>query len=60
MFIFYSILLGLLTGIIVGSFICKFYYNPILKGPDSNIIRKCIFKFNNKYYKFKPTLCIGF
>jgi len=28
-------------------------------GPNSNIIRKNIYKFDNKYYKFTPEMCIG-
>ena len=59
MYLIYSILLGLFIGIVFGLFIFKIYYTPILKGPDSNYIRRCIFKFNNEYYKFKPILCIG-
>lgn len=50
------IIIGFLLGYYLGFII---FHKVIYKGPDSNIIRKKIFKFNNKYYKFKPILCIG-
>lgn len=48
------VIIGFLFGIIYYNFI-----NIIYHGPNSNIVRKNIYKFNNKYYKFTPQLCIG-
>ena len=49
--------------IIILGFILGIYFykkiNIIYHGPNSNIIRKKIFKFDNKYYKFTPVMCIG-
>lgn len=56
------ILLNILL-IIIGFITGLYFYkniNIIYHGPDSNIIRKNIYKFKNKYYKFTPELCIGY
>jgi len=57
-----SILIGFITGFILSKIIIYIYYKKIQEyhGPDSNIIKKNIYKFNNKFYKFTPQLCIGY
>ena len=48
--------------IIVGFLLGIYFYKKIninYHGPNSNIIRKKVYKFNNKYYKFTPTMCVG-
>ena len=47
-----SCLIGFILGII---FFWK--YNKKFKGPDSNIVKNKIYKFNNKCYKFIPSVC---
>ena len=48
--------------IILGFLLGIYFYkkiNIIYHGPNSNIIRKKIYNFENKYYKFTPVMCIG-
>lgn len=45
-------------GFILGYIFFKYNYVDI-HGPNSNIVRKNIYKFGDKYYKFTPQLCIG-
>jgi hypothetical protein len=52
-----NIFLGLIIGIFISYlFVLKFNYR--IKGPDSNIIRKYVYEFNDDYYKFTPEICI--
>ena len=48
--------------IILGFLLGIYFYNSInviYHGPNSNKIRKNVYKFDNKYYKFVPKMCIG-
>ena len=49
----------IILGFLLGIFFYYYFFNIIYHGPNSNIIRKNIYKFNNKYYQFTPQLCIG-
>ena len=48
----------LILGFLLGIYFFK-KINIIYHGPNSNFIRKKIYKFENKYYKFTPVMCIG-
>ena len=48
----------LILGFLLGTYFYK-KINIIYHGPNSNIIRKKIYNFENKYYKFTPVMCIG-
>lgn len=54
--IFFAILLSII-GFIFGYMIGK-YRKIIYHGPDSNNIKKYIYKIGNKYYKFNTEICI--
>jgi|SaaInlStandDraft_6_1057023.scaffolds.fasta_scaffold384033_2 hypothetical protein len=47
--------IAIILGYIIGKIIID---KTIKKGPDSNIIIKKIFKFNNNYYQFIPEICV--
>ena len=50
------IIIGLISGILLGYL---FINNKInYHGPNSNIIRKKIHLYNNKYYKYEPVICV--
>jgi len=51
----FSIILGLIIGGIIGYF--AFIRNDY-HGPNSNEIKKYIYKINDKYYKFDTKVCI--
>ena len=52
-------ILSILLAIILVKVVKILFYNKdVIHGPDSNIIRSYIYKHNNKYYKFKPKVCI--
>lgn len=54
------IILGIIiSGFLFGIFFFYYFLNIEFHGPNSNIIRNNIYKFNNKYYQFTPQLCIG-
>ena len=53
---FISILSGFIVGYI--SYVIIQKYRTKTHGPDSNIIKKKIYKYNNKYYKLIPQICI--
>lgn len=54
---FHYYIIALLIGIILGALLYFLFLNKIkYRGPDSNIIRKKIYKVDNKCYKFKPTI----
>ena len=53
MIILYSI------AFLLGVYFYINHINIIIHGPDSNKIKKNIYKFGNKYYKFVPKLVIG-
>ena len=55
MIIFY--LLSAIIGYFVGKKIIPFKMKNY-HGPNSNIIRKNIYKIDDKYYKFIPELCV--
>ena len=44
---------------LLGVYVYTNHINFIIHGPDSNKIKKKIYKFGNKYYKFVPELVIG-
>ena len=48
----------ILLGFICGIYFFKKSYK-IVHGPNSNIVRKNVYKFKDKYYKFTPVMCIG-
>ena len=50
-----TIFLGLIIGVIIGSFIIP---NNVYVGPDSNDIKKEIFEENGIKYKWVPEVCI--
>jgi hypothetical protein len=50
-----AIILGLCVGFLIGSMLFK---KIIYKGPDSNEIKKNIYKDDNGKYKWKPKVCI--
>jgi hypothetical protein len=52
--IFDSITLGILLGIII--YYSLIYEKPIYIGPNSNVIKKMVFKLDNKYYILKPVI----
>ena len=53
------IIIVIIIGFLFGQFIYFNFFNIEFHGPNSNIIRKNIYKFNDKYYQFIPQLCIG-
>ena len=57
-----SILLGFIIGVLLSRILIYIYRKKTQKyhGPDSNIIKQHIYKFNNKFYRFTPQLCIGY
>ncbi len=52
-----NFIIGIIANLIIYILLLK--YNVKLKGPNSNIIKKNIYKFKNKCYKFyvKPYIC---
>jgi hypothetical protein len=54
-----NIIIGFVSGIII-FYVLKKYIMIKIKGPDSNIIRKRIYEYNNKKYMLEPipTMCI--
>ena len=54
------IILICIIGNIVGYYFMKslLYMNQNFHGPDSSIIRKNIYHYKGKYYKFIPEVCI--
>ena len=50
---FLLVIVGLILGILLG---CN--YRTKYKAPDSNIIRKKIFKYKGKKYKFIPSVVL--
>lgn len=54
-----SLSFGLLLGVcIFYLFICNTKYNTIYRGPNSGIVKKQIFRHNNKCYVFEPRIYI--
>lgn len=51
--IIYSVIIGLIIGLIV-YIITKGIIK--VKGPDSNVIKKKIYYYKGKYYKFVPVI----
>ena len=49
-----NIFFGLLVGLLIGFFVKKQNFH----GPDSNDIRKLIFKENNEYFRLIPKIYI--
>ena len=49
----------IIFGFILGYLIIKLYYLKLqdYHGPNSNNIKKFIYKFNSKYYKFSTIIC---
>jgi hypothetical protein len=49
-----------ILGYILGYYLMLawIYRNQHFHGPDSNIIRKCIYYQDGKYYRFSPEICI--
>ena len=56
----FKFIIIIILGFITGIYFYKEFINIKIHGPDSNIIKKYIYKFNDKYYKFKPVLVIGY
>lgn len=52
-----QVIISAVLGLSLGYFITK-NYNTIYHGPDSNIIRKNIYLYNDKYWKFVPQIII--
>ena len=52
----YSIFLGLFLGILI-TYILLIKINTYLKGTDSNDIKKKIYCFNEKCYRFTTEIC---
>ena len=53
---FVIIIFGLISGMLLAYLFNK--NNTKYHGPNSNIIRKKIHLFKNKYYKYEPVICI--
>ena len=53
-------MISIICGFILGYIICTIYIRKNLNyhGPNSNIIRKYIYQFGTKFYKFTPQVCI--
>tara|TARA_Y100001958_G_C21168537_1_gene500774 strand:+ start:775 stop:966 length:192 start_codon:yes stop_codon:yes gene_type:complete len=49
----FGFILGIFTFLIYNKFINRNKYH----GPNSNIIRKEIYKYKDKYYMYEPVIC---
>ncbi len=55
----YNKIFNIICGFIIGILLTFLFRSPIVfRGPDSNIVRKQIFKYNNKCYKLTPVIYI--
>lgn len=52
-----EIIVGLIIGLICGLIIIEIKKKNKYHGPNSNEIKKKIYKFKNKYYIFKTNIC---
>jgi hypothetical protein len=50
-------ILGFIFGLLLGIIILLFLRKNKYKGPDSNEVKKKVFKYNDKYYKFTTEIC---
>lgn len=50
-------ILGFVFGLLLGIIILLFLRKNKYKGPDSNEVKKKVFKYNDKYYKFTTEIC---
>ena len=50
-------ILGFIFGLLLGIIILLFLRKNKYKGPDSNIVKKKVFQYNDKYYKFTTEIC---
>jgi ABC-type methionine transport system permease subunit len=50
-------LISILIGFILGYILTILLLCTKKKGPNSNEIKKHIFKYNDKYYKFTTEIC---
>ena len=55
-----NIIVNIIIGLNCGILLAYLFINNkiIYHGPNSNIIRKKIHLYNNKYYKYEPVICI--
>ncbi len=53
----FKYILGFIFGLLLGIILLLLLRKNKYKGPDSNEVKKKVFKYNDKYYKFTTEIC---